>query len=531
MMDVVLVDDKKDIVRGIAAAVDWKARDVQMHGFFNGADALAYCLDNPPDLVITDIRMPFMTGLELMAALKEHGVETRVVLLTGYEDFAYAREALRLGAVEYLTKPVRVEAIQELIDREYKIAVQHRRDKDAQIEEWRRYQRSLPALRRQWLESLAQGKTLKQESLCTQLAELGFDLNPDHLLFAVVSLAEDGDEVLASDEQELMRYAVSNIGLELIRASFPCECVDLGKDRLAFLLNYPGQSTRAEVNRRVEALVASLADKCSEILHVSLAGGIGSCAAGAGDLRTSWEDAVRAMERNFFMDKPTVFSVCRLPGETVGWEQKYPYNLQDEAIQLLRRRELNQARRVMDELFDRLTGMTEAPSVGLREHLLSFLLRLFHECDLDQYLHVASALDQFRSKRNLPALREWFDSLTAYLKDQMDENASQIAAGVYKVKRYIDQNYAENINLKNMASLAFVSPAYLSISFKEVLGVNFNEYLTTVRMERAKELLSGGNIRVYEVCELVGYHDKKYFSELFKKHVGVYPKDWKEGTT
>ena len=78
-----------------------------MHGFFNGADALAYCLDNKPDLVITDIRMPFMTGLELMAALKEHGVETRVVLLTGYEDFAYAREALRLGAVEYLTKPVR----------------------------------------------------------------------------------------------------------------------------------------------------------------------------------------------------------------------------------------------------------------------------------------------------------------------------------------------------------------------------------------------------------------------------------------
>ena len=75
--------------------------------------------------------------------------------------------------------------------------------------------------------------------------------------------------------------------------------------------------------------------------------------------------------------------------------------------------------------------------------------------------------------------------------------------------------------------LAYLSPAYLSFSFKEVVGVNFNEYLTNVRMEHAKALLASRQYRVYEVCEMVGYHDKKYFSDLFKRHTGVFPKEWR----
>lgn len=530
MLNLVLVDDRSDIVLGIAHARDWAARGIAFHGFFNGADALAYCLDNPVDLVIADIRMPFMTGLELLAALREHKKETRVVMLTGYADFSYAQEALRLGAVEYLTKPVRIENIEELIEREKAVAEQRRSAQAAQLAEWQRYQRSLPALHSQWLESL-RTQTPDEASLKRQFDELDLALQPRRLLAVLLTLAAaDGDEPLASEELNLTRYAAANIGRELVRAHYPCECVEVGSDQLAFLLNYPETERPLSVYYHVGECFERLAAKCEELLKVSAAGGIGCCAEHAEELQTSLQTAKRALDQNFYTkaaEPPRIFTAIELPEDTHAWEQQYPAALQDKVIQLLRRGDLTAAQQTMDELFARLAQLTQADPAALKERLLAFLLRIFHECEMERYLHVSSAIQQFQSKRSLAALQEWFGCLTAYLKDRISEDASQTAAGVYKVKRYIDDHCAEAISLKSMAALAYVSPAYLSFSFKEVLGVNFNEYLTNARMEQAKRLLADRKYHVYEVCEMVGYKDKKYFSELFKKHTGVFPKEWK----
>lgn len=527
MLNVVLVDDKKDIVLGISAAVDWAARQVAVHGFFNGADALAYCIANPPDLVITDIRMPFMTGLELLEALKQHNVQTRTVLLTGYEDFAYAREAIRLGAVEYLTKPVRIEAIEELIDREKALAESRRAQQQTQMEQWQQYHRSLPALRRQWFHALPSAPAPSRAALQRQFAELQFALQPENLLAVTVELCcDDGADLPAENALALTRYAAANMGCEIFRDQFPCECIDLGGTRLVFLLNYAPAARLLAVYYRAGELCEELGRKCATILKTPLAGGIGSCAARPDQLLKTIQDAGRALEQNFFGGS-SILSVTELPPIDPEWETRYPHTLQDQAVQQLRQRQLPQAQATMDTLFERLAALTDAEPARLREHLLSFLLRIFHECEMEQYLHVATAIEQFQAKRTLAQLREWFGCLTEYLKDQLSENSSQVAGGVHKVRQYIDEHYAEAITLKSMAALAYISPTYLSFSFKEVLGVNFNEYLTTVRMEHAKRLLASRQYRVYEVCEMVGYHDKKYFSDLFKKYTGVFPKEWK----
>lgn len=527
-MQVVLVDDRKEIVQGIIASIDWAAKDMDVHGFYNGADALAFCLEHMVDLVITDIRMPIISGLELAASLQTHSKTTRVVLLTSYEDFSYAREGIRLGAVEYLTKPVRVEAISELLDREYEIASERKKQQQDQTEEWRRYQRSLPALRRQWAEALQQTAPYTEIALEKCFCELKIDLMPQRLLVVMVELAFDsGDPLPDTSSLDLERYAVENIGCEVCAARYPCACFDLGCSRLAFLLNYPEKERPLAVTYHVGELFETLAERCLSILHISLAGGIGSCALHAEELQRSWQDAQRALEQNFFHNKAQIFSVLELAEDTGKWQQQYPWALQNETIQLLRRRDLPMARQAMDKLFAELSTLSDAPPARLRENLLSYLLRIFHECGLDQYLHISNTLEQFQQKRTLRDIQEWFGCLTDYLQDRIGNASSQVVNGVNKVKLYIDNHYSESITLKGMATLAFISPAYLSFSFKEVLGINFNEYLTNVRMEHAKELLSSRSYRVYEVCELVGYHDKKYFSDLFKKHTGVFPKEWR----
>lgn len=299
MMKVVLVDDRKDFVQGILAAVNWADRGIEAYGFYNGADALAFCLEQSPDLVITDIRMPFMSGLELASALHAHGNTARVVLLTGYEDFTYAREGLRLGVVEYLTKPVRIEAIEALLDREAKIATERHAKAQAQVEDWRRYQRSLPALRRQWAQAQLQGEASDPINLPRDFAEMGLDLAPARLLVGIVELIFEGEPPDPAS-LDLDRYAVENMGCELCGSRYRCAGIDLGGARVAFLLNYPEEERPLAVTYHAGELFTQLAERCADILHLGLASGIGSCADTPEALQTSWQDARRALDQNFF---------------------------------------------------------------------------------------------------------------------------------------------------------------------------------------------------------------------------------------
>ena len=350
--------------------------------------------------------------------------------------------------------------------------------------------------------------------------ELGLSIRPEQLLIVRLGL-ELAEEASDADSMAVYRFAVRNMAAELIGESYPCEVLELGEDSVLILLNYPEKERPLSVTYHVGEILEKLDDSCGE--NVQLKGGIGSCSADEGGFLRSWEDARRAMDQNFFLAEPRILSVLELPDEK---EEAYPRALQEEIELNLRRRELAQARPLLMELFDVLSKMTGTRPERLREELLTFLVHLFHECAMEQYLNAASAIAQFQEKGTLRELREWFLGLTEYLEDQIDENASQTTRGVYEVRRYIDSHYAEAISLKSMAAMIYVSPAYLSFSFKEILGVNFNEYLTSVRIEAAKKLLEEKQYRVYEVCEMVGYRDKKYFSDLFRKATGVFPKDW-----
>ena len=155
-MVLLLADDRKDIVQGIAHAVDWAARDVTVLCAYNGQEALRLIETNPVDLVITDICMPLMDGLELVRRAVQVAPQTRFVILTAYEEFSYAREAIRLGVVEYLTKPVRLEEIEKLVEKNQRRLQQERQEQQEKEKLMRQVQSTLPVLqeryfRRCWL--------------------------------------------------------------------------------------------------------------------------------------------------------------------------------------------------------------------------------------------------------------------------------------------------------------------------------------------------------------------------------------------
>ncbi len=521
MFRLVLVDDKKDIVQGIAGAVDWEAMGVEVHCFYNGKDARDYVLENCADMVITDIKMPFLNGLDLARDVLNVYPEVRFLVLTGYDEFEYAREAVRLGIVEYLSKPVRIEEIKELVVREMERKAARQKEKEKQADIWLRYQKSIPLMRMKWFQKCGEGRGWgSEEELREQWDALGISLSTRGLM-VVLAEPDQGD-----NRDGLLSYAIENIGSEIIRETYGCEAFGLDGGQVAFLVNYQESWNKTTVYYRLYALIVELQKKMQEFFGVTVSAGIGDCQEDYRGISDSFRQAKKALEHKFYMGNSAIISILDIPEIKDGGVLEYPGDMEEEIVRLAGKgREA-----VLEKLalyFQTIRRMRQTEPARLQEHLMSLLLRLCNNCPGGQEIHIADVMEQFRKNHTMDAMEQWMTGFVGDLcQERRQEENSEIEKSVRKVKQYIDSHCGENITLKKMADYVYVSPSYLSFSFKEILQVNFNEYITLVRMEKAKELLELPGSRVYEVCRLVGYSDKKYFADLFKKYTGMLPREW-----
>lgn len=516
MFELVLIDDKREVVEGLSNAIDWKAMEVAVHGFYSASEAMAYCMEHPPALVITDICMPVMSGMEFTKNLRAVHPEVRVVLLTGYDDFTYAREGIRLGVVEYLSKPVDLDEVQLLVAKEKARWEALCAEREKQIDESSRYRRSLPALRSQWLKNARGEQPPTQESLQKAFAGMELPLQAHHLLPVAVRICQSEER-----DMDLIRYAVENIGCEVVGAQFPCAAIASGEDQLLVLANYSGSSV-LEPTYKMTCCVRDWQRACRENLHLTFTAGVGMPTAKAEDLFAAIAQAENARDRELFRGEGSIIPAmdCQTTEEPAAEQLAAA---QENVLKLLLQKRYDKVDSEIERYVAALYEKPGADPMRLREQMLAFLLRIYHEGRAERCLRVETLIDQFEQVHTIEQYREQLQGLISYITGSHDEGIS----GMAEVKNYIDSHYSEGITLKTMSELVHLSPAYLSYAFKEKFDINFNDYLTAVRIEQAKRLLTQTNLKVYEVCAEVGYKDKKYFTDLFKKYTGVLPRDWK----
>lgn len=322
-------------------------------------------------------------------------------------------------------------------------------------------------------------------------------------------------------DTDLMRYAVENIGCEIIGAQFPCAAIAAGDTELLVLANYTSSSL-LETTYKMTQCVRQWRDACKENLHLTFTAGIGMPAARAEELFPAIAGAERVRERELFLGEGSV-----LPA--MDWQHVEAVDpalpaVQEEILKALLQKRYDRTADAVETYIRALRSRENADPLQLREQMLAFLLRIYHEGRAERCLHVETLIDQFGQVHTIDQYREQLLGLISYITGSRDEGG---ATGVAEVQHYIDEHYSEEITLKTMSELVHLSPAYLSYAFKEEFDINFNDYLTAVRIEQAKHLLTQTDLKVYEVCAKVGYKDKKYFTDLFKKHTGMLPRDWK----
>lgn len=515
-MNVILVDDEAIVRKGIRTVIGRKHRDWQVVGEAgDGAEALTLLERAAVDVMITDIRMPDMDGLQLMEEVRRRGFEVEIVVLSSYGEFEYARRAVRAGAVSYLLKPVDPDDLAESI-RQADVRVRERLLRQIEQEQAERQQ---TLLRQTLLTHLLLGRNVDAVRLRGELARLGWQPGP--LLVAAVGL-EDGRHRDSADSLAARLRGVWSGGGWMVEV--------IVQDR--FLVAVVGETRRGDdgggpsLDEALACLERERGWLAAEALHAGVGDARGS------DLSTAFNQAVSGYHTAVRRSRPVVHG-GELPPEERALQ--FPYALEQKLLFALRSgcaddaREL--AREFAGELFDANRGSNLYNVALLAAQTLKSFQRLLWERGEAAAMQAESDGPLQLPSIGQEALKRWFVERLERIVDFLSRGRDKANRGggvIEQMKRIVQEEYHTDLQIRDIADKLYMNASYLSNLFKQSTGKTFTEYLIDVRLEKAKELLQQERgLKIYEIADRVGYSSPKHFSQLFKKHTGLLPGDYR----
>lgn len=536
MIKVFLVEDEYVVREGIKNNVDWGGNGFEFCGEAqDGEVAFPLIQKAKPDIVITDIKMPFMDGLELSKLIKKEMPLTEIIILSGYAEFDYAKEAIALGVANYLTKPINGEdLIKEVLEVAKKVE-QNRKDKEItdkynqDMEESRKWEK------KELFHLLVTGNKPVSE-LLDMASKLGVDISSvwyNVVLVKVESLTHSLEEyskkiIDIKDKVEAMLADKSLIG------------IDRNTEGNALLIKADSKEDLIERQEEVLGELKNLFENYKDDIRYFIA--IGEPVSRLRELQTSFERASHAFAHRYLMEGNYIVSYDEIESGTVNMTQDFDIGNLDP-------RELDSAR--MKAFLK--SGDSEGTEYFVNEYfkqtdpeaVRSNMFRQY--LAMDVYFAVSAFLDEINCKSediktyamkpsdiiSVESTQEYLIGLINMALRQRDSAAfNRYGDVIDEVKKYIDENYAEeDLSLNLVASHVNFSPNHLSMIFSQQTGETFIKYLTDYRMNKAKEMLKCTGKRSVEISVDVGYKDPHYFSYLFKKTQGMTPTQYRNNKT
>lgn len=533
---VFLVEDEMVIRRGIKNSIDWEKEGYIFCGEASDGE-LAYpmIIKEKPDILITDIRMPFMDGLELCKLVKKELPNIKILILSGYDEFDYAKEAIRLGVTEYLLKPISSGKLLEALNGVSESIRREKEDKDLVRKYMEEMRENTEHEKQKFFEQMIAGNLSMADALETgKKYEMNLSAGMYNLLLFRFTLGEENrksGELLGEAE-----YAIEKL-TERLEYVFEFQ---RGVEGWAFLLMADNEEQMSE---RVKELSKDLEEIMKNYSTIAYFGGIGQPVARLRELEESFREAERALAARFTMELNRIISV-----EDIRMAQNVD-TLDDIEITSLGEIEKtrtmlekflnNGAEDEIDEFVD--VYINELPE----ENLKSVLMRQY--IIMDAYIVMMSFCEKIEgiegemqaqseelknSMKTIQTLEEIKNYIRMLLKKIIgvrDTISGRRYSDIIEIaKDQIRKTYmSDEISLNTIAAEVGMSPSYFSSIFSKEMGKTFVEYLTEIRMDRAKELLMCSSMKTSEIGYEVGYKDPHYFSYIFKKTQNCTPKEFR----
>lgn len=480
-----VVDDELPIREWIVYSIQKQKQPFQVVGVASsGQEAYELAMKHKPDVIVTDIKMPGMDGIELMQEVKKILPYTTFIILTNYADFTYAKQAITYGAKQYLLKSEMRgedlgEALLGVLEEKTQITTQKNKD----------------MLANGYIDLYSLYNNFEQEDYSRQFWEQ-YQMK-EGKPYVVLALEEDK----ACDQKNFLIQEV-----EACQVDFFIMAIRHG---IIYILLQ--QEEMEQLERSSQGLMQQIYEKTGRIIAS------GRCYTALNQSLQAIEEAELALGYHFFTPKQSCLAylkLCHAPRlNPIALREAYYEILEQVSLKLY-----DQARQLLEEWFGKMKVIHIQDTSWVKEMCQRMLISIE-----ERYYHLHLEQEEGWGQQTISSLEAYEAACKKMLVKMAPQTNREGSMPIDRALQYMHQHYNENLSLAEVAQEVFLSPEYFSRLFKEEVGENFSVYLMLYRLKRAKELLIQTELRVSEIAHRVGYGTPGYFSKIYKKYMGVSP--------
>ncbi|WP_130858960.1 response regulator [Gracilibacillus phocaeensis] len=538
MSKLFIVEDEKETLEGIKSIIDWNSYGIDICGqAANGLEAYSLMSQFQPDIILSDIRMPDMDGLQFIQQLRKDGLTVEAILLTGYDDFKYAQKALQLDVLDYILKPAQPSCILKAV-LHAKETIEQKQKQDIYVHQLEtNFRKSISTIKKetlsQWIKETPTN-SIEHRNQVLQDLDVDWNIHSKHVHVGIIRLFTTEQQPSPIVKHSKLLYdALFNITLETVSSVLQNQIeIFQENEDIIWVANIPSALNR----ERIKQVLLHLKNNLEQYLNISIGIGVGTNQDTINKLETSYAESCHALQRRYYKkDNDIIFF------DELSFKQEIPtiitntqlLQLESEILTYMEHRMFEVAFEKLEQWIDyiNLHPLFDNQEVNTKGFsLVGQMQRLLHEMEgisIEGKEDVICLMEQIQYIEN-------FTDLSSVIKRIFQEMVSIMNADktvhrtIRLVQNVIHKNYHQNLTLEGMAKEVYVSPTYLSALFKKELGINYLDYLHQYRIEQSKSLLKE-NLKIYHVAKRVGYKDEKNFSHTFKKWTGITPSQFQKG--
>ncbi|MEJ8305222.1 response regulator [Saccharibacillus sacchari] len=521
-----LADDEPIILRGLKKLLPWEELGFEIVGeAADGRELRQLIRELSPQLVISDISMPEGSGIEVIQEMNRSGGQAKIVFISAFQEFGYAREAVQLGALDYLVKPISKSELESVVRKAAELIYQE--NEGYQKKERLHYYEAKD--RAQTIEELADRLLDGDLRALTSLIELEYLFADGCCTVFVIELEESfGKNSWQEKERSLANFALSNAIRETVEEQTAMRGMMTQKEgRFAVLMQHEDADSPA---RPIEELI----HKIERFLKLHVSCGVGRTVHAPEQADFSYRSALKALDRTYFAGFGRVL-LDEEYGEGLPEKKLDSAELQARLVGAMVARRQGEIHPLAEELFEAIgigPGIGKHTAISALYHSVLSVIKQWEErrgeaitseCSSELLLEKLTACPSYAEACTV-AEEALSSRINAVCQDASSRNRDMPS----RIRAYVDEHYAEAITLEKMAADFYMNPYYFSSFFKKQVGQNFKTYLTEIRMHNALLLLHNPDLMIYEIAERVGYNNVRHFSDTFKKKYGQVPQDYRQ---
>ncbi|CAM2792487.1 response regulator [Paenibacillus sediminis] len=541
MYKLILVEDEEHVREGLLEEIDWNQYGFEVvDNAENGKEAVEMIDKLLPDVVVTDIQMPFMNGLQLSEWIRDNYPMTKIIILTGYDEFEYAQKAIRLQIDEYVLKPFSSDEFIHILTKVKRQLDDEVADKENVLTLSEHYRKSLPVLQGVFLSSLVTSK-LPAREIHEKSSLYHIDLNGTGFMVSVINIdvvrPEMPNNIAASStlretgETQLQMFAVLNIAEEIVHKH------SLGKvfihgDHLIVLTISQDQDQELVSQRTLEVL-EEIRQSVEKYLKLTVTIGAGAVCDTIEHINESYNNAIQALDYRLIIGNNKVIWIDDVETrrcDTISFDQLQEQSL----IRSLKVGTVQEATEMIDSLF---AGLEQLP-VSIQDfqiyllEILTAIIKVAKEMNVELDEMFGTNILPFAEiyKFNNPQeAKQWILTVCTKLMNNIaTDRQSSYKKLVEEAIAYMKAHYQDSdISISKVCKHLHISAGYFSNIFKKEAKTTFVNYLMQIRMEAAKDMLRSTDMKTFEIAEQIGFSDPNYFSFCFRKKFGISPKEYR----